>query len=202
MKPVKALLSSLILVVLLASSASAALFSWTNSLGGAGLGDVLNFQASGEEAWAYGVTVGGSSTFTINNGLPSTYAPVSLQLRYSSTSAITVVGSTFPGGSGSSPFPGYTSISVRDSDNNILYAKTDWGHPLTVTDTLTLKSNTVYALFYNVGAFGDASAPIPQSISANLQGELKAATTPIPAAFWILGTGIAGVCGLRRKFKA
>jgi hypothetical protein len=70
------------------------------------------------------------------------------------------------------------------------------GFGLGTTNGLNL--NTIYALSLDnyLGSEGSAA------FSVNLTLPKEQAATPIPAAVWLMGSGLMGLVGLRKKFKA
>lgn len=95
------------------------------------------------------------------------------------------------GANGFNPFTGITAGATLNS--------------LTVSfDSSTLATGDYFAtvlfngLSQNASGFSGALAPI----ALKLQGHIEASVVPVPAAVWMLGSGLFGLCAMRRRIAA
>ncbi|MGD0276024.1 MAG: VPLPA-CTERM sorting domain-containing protein [Syntrophales bacterium] len=66
-------------------------------------------------------------------------------------------------------------------------------HPFTISSGFVSGLNTLDFIVHNDGG--------PSGIRVEMSGTANAATVPIPGAVWLLGSGLIGLVGIRRRFK-
>jgi hypothetical protein len=90
------------------------------------------------------------------------------------------------------------------NDPNPHTTDTYWGTTLSTLNstsyngTTTFGQLTVYETGVEIGNWDNGSLTIPAS--ANIDS-ITVSSVPIPAAFWLLGSGLLGLIGIRRRFR-
>lgn len=205
----------LLVVCVCPTSADASLFTWSDGVSSYssdsfGFGNVAQGTGSGSTSKQY--------TFTINYGSSSTARPFDVILSYTqegnfySTSGRPVVGyasgSMQIGSAAGQAFSDSFNVVVPYPYNNWVWNGSGWAPPSTV---LSLKTNTLYTIQLSDSFLADSSywwgpfkVYVPGDGRAASSGNLGASPTqptPIPAAAWLLGSGVVGLFGLGRKLS-